>query len=453
LGDEVKISIHTPFPLSFGVWTNIFHSILLSGLNHANVVELVGFCTVPLCIISEYVPEGNLYELIHDKSKPLSLALQLRIAMDIAKALRFLHWRLSPPMIHNDLKSPNVLLVSCKEEADVIAKITDFGLSRQTFQDKRTTDEDGNPRWLAPEVLRGEQYGNKIDIYALGIILWEMTTRDHFLDHKFMYVIRDRILAKERPVIPDETIPQLRDTISKCWCDDPEVRPDVNYCIETLISAIGEHTPHLLAVATAERPVVSTRIVRKPSPNESVTREALQQKEAPFRANRIAALVPESSAKLQPIRKLEAIGEGSIFCLLYAKHYKQIWCGDGRGTIKVLSEDGEVLHTSKCHEKMITTLVWIKPYIWSGSVDGSLKVWHKSMVLIKEIKNMQASSIIKVLEKVWVSTLNMELLVLNKKVHLYCSSTSPHPFSSNVFLLCRHMKLRRRSLFLSPRTM
>lgn len=385
----------------------------MSGLNHANVVQLVGFCTVPPCILSEFIPEGNLYELIHDLSKSYSLAFQLRVAMDIAKALRFLHWRLSPPMIHNDLKSPNVLLVSQSEDAEVIAKITDFGLSKQTFQDKRATEEDqGNPRWLAPEALRGEQYSNKLDIYALGVILWEMTAREHFLDHKFMFKIRERVLAGERPAIPEDTIPQLKTLISKCWCDDPKERPDVNYCIETLISAFNEHAPHLLAAATAERPVVGSRTTGEPPTPRRASKDL--SKAAPHRPNRIAQS-PDTTAQLAPSRRLEQLAEGSIHCMLHAKRFKQVWLGDGSGVIKVLSEDGEVLNSPKCHNKMISCLAWIKPHVWSSSADGTVRVWNKSMSLVKELKDVHASAMVKVENTVWISTFSMVVYIVNKK--------------------------------------
>jgi len=122
------------------VWT-------MSGLHHANIVRLIGFCTSPLCIVSEYMPAGNLYSYIYNHDLPLQPPLYLRIAMDIAKALRFLH-ELSPPMIHNDLKPPNVLLASTIETDDVVAKLTDFGLSSQAFREKRRDQEQGNPRWF-----------------------------------------------------------------------------------------------------------------------------------------------------------------------------------------------------------------------------------------------------------------------------------------------------------------
>jgi len=145
-GEEVALKVFNEDAQDFSdfqreVWA-------MSGLHHANIVELIGFCNAPLCIISEFMPAGNLYSFIHDYTKPLSLGFYLRVAIDIAKALRFLHWKLSPPMIHNDLKSPNVLLASTNESDDVVGKLTDFGLSSQAFHEKRLDQEKGNPRWF-----------------------------------------------------------------------------------------------------------------------------------------------------------------------------------------------------------------------------------------------------------------------------------------------------------------
>ena len=81
----------------------------MSGLRHENIVKLVGFCMSPCCIVSDFIPNGNLYEYIYNESLPLDLPFLLRIATDIAKGLRFLQ-NLTPPIIHCDLKSPNILV-------------------------------------------------------------------------------------------------------------------------------------------------------------------------------------------------------------------------------------------------------------------------------------------------------------------------------------------------------
>lgn len=130
--------------------------ILMAGLEHPNLVMLKGMCLdskhSDMLMITEYVPLGDLYHYLHKCSRPLSWSLivlprlsmrflimaltfslsvlvnQLRIAADIALGMDFLH-NATPPIVHNDLKSPNILLATDDVLADVVAKVADFGMS------------------------------------------------------------------------------------------------------------------------------------------------------------------------------------------------------------------------------------------------------------------------------------------------------------------------------------
>jgi len=76
--------------------------------------------------------------------------------------------------------------------------------------------------WLAPEMLRGDEFSYKADTYAYGIILWEMVTRDHFFGNEdFMSVIQAKILDGVRPDIPEGNPPELTQLIKVCWQNDP----------------------------------------------------------------------------------------------------------------------------------------------------------------------------------------------------------------------------------------
>ena len=90
--------------------------------------------------------------------------------------MNFLH-SCTPPVIHRDLKTPNILLANTEEGARVCAKVCDFGLSMRMTK-SAAGREVGNPIWLAPEILkRGDkppEYDEKSDVYSFGIILWEL---------------------------------------------------------------------------------------------------------------------------------------------------------------------------------------------------------------------------------------------------------------------------------------
>ena len=110
-------------------------ALLMNGLEHPNLVMLEGMClesnntSGPLndmLIITEFVQLGDLYHYLNNHENPLDWELRMRIATDIALGMDFLHAAV-PPIIHNDLKSPNILLVTNEPRAAVVAKVADFG--------------------------------------------------------------------------------------------------------------------------------------------------------------------------------------------------------------------------------------------------------------------------------------------------------------------------------------
>ncbi|CAH0482821.1 unnamed protein product [Peronospora belbahrii] len=144
-------------------------------LDHPNIARFIGLAwrTLPeLCMVSEFVALGN---LAHFLAQPDSRDLtwkndKLAIAADISNALVYLH-SLSPIVLHCDLKSLNILLTE-----DLHAKVSDFGLSRKISFDETMTRSIGTLLWTAPEVLRGERYSEKADIYSFGVVLAELDT-------------------------------------------------------------------------------------------------------------------------------------------------------------------------------------------------------------------------------------------------------------------------------------
>eukprot|EP01132_Coremiostelium_polycephalum_P008525 gene8525-10480_t len=218
---------------------------VMSGLDHPNIVRLEGLCLDPLSIVTEYLPEGNLHRFLQlQRESPqfsgrLDWALCLELALDIASGMTFLHSS-SPPIIHRDLKSPNILLVKntntspdrAKLGDGLLAKVADFGLSglQYTITNRCVV----NPVWLAPEVMNGLETSTKSDVYSFGVILWELLTcKEFFGEVKFFSQLEDMVIAGNRPEIPD-CDPRFSKLIQDCWNNDPKKRPNFQQIVNSL---------------------------------------------------------------------------------------------------------------------------------------------------------------------------------------------------------------------------
>jgi len=222
----------------------------MGNLHHINLARLYGYSLDDdnACLVMELAELGSLYHILQNQEKypdaKLPWERRLSIAVDIGKGLSCLHAQ-TPPIIHRDLKSLNVLLRITWQ-----AFITDFGLAK-TKEDLHSlgTHNVGTLAWMAPEMLDDQQtITSAADTYSFGMVLFELLTRQIPFKGLTGLQITRNLDKGIRPTIPTEIeCPSIKgcpvgylDLMMECWAQDPKQRPSLSNIVQRIFKMVEE---------------------------------------------------------------------------------------------------------------------------------------------------------------------------------------------------------------------
>ncbi|KAG8366278.1 hypothetical protein BUALT_Bualt17G0059800 [Buddleja alternifolia] len=188
--------------------------LILSSINHPNLVKLHGYCSDPrgLLLVYDYVPNGTVSDHLHgsqslSRKGSLTWNTRVEIALQTAMAIEYLHFSVLPPIVHRDITSANIFV-----EKDMRVKVGDFGLSRllvcsePTIASSNTsegvwTGPQGTPGYLDPDYYRSFRLNEKSDIYSFGVVLLELITGMRAVD---------QTRAKREMTLVDMVVPRIQ---------------------------------------------------------------------------------------------------------------------------------------------------------------------------------------------------------------------------------------------------
>ncbi|GAA6059320.1 hypothetical protein JCM10212_005900 [Sporobolomyces blumeae] len=191
-----------------------------------------------ILIVSEYLPRGNLRQYILDRTLPFPWRLRMSFAIDMARAISYLH-AYPRSCMHRDLKGENLLVTENER-----LKVCDFGLARVVDDHQASAEAQrsspltycGTDGYMSPEILLGEPFSLSTDIFSLGVILIEIASRTLTSQHHFVRLPPDYGLDLDEVYRSVSSVcpPRFVDLAIRCCDVVPERRPTIKHVLDEL---------------------------------------------------------------------------------------------------------------------------------------------------------------------------------------------------------------------------
>eukprot|EP00966_Prymnesium_polylepis_P268861 6211185-Prymnesium_polylepis.1 len=191
-------------------------------LDHPHLLKCLGVSVAQgsVDLITEFMPCGSVYAWLRRDCRgvPPPLRVAVKILAETASGMAYLHSR-TPRVVHRDLKSLNLLLAS-----DLSVRVADFGVSRE-FQHTDAMSRAGTMQWVAPEIMLGEAYNHKCDVWSFGVVCWELLTALTPFDGVNLAELCKKVHVDGLRLPPPAGAPlPILQLIGRCW-KKPAERP------------------------------------------------------------------------------------------------------------------------------------------------------------------------------------------------------------------------------------
>ena len=186
-------------------------------VNHGNLVKLEGFCIDPvqaICyLVYEYIDNGSLYSWLHEnENEKLSWKTRLRIAIDVANGLQYIHEHTRPRVVHKDVKSSNILL-----DKNMRGRIANFGLAKSGCN-AITMHIVGTQGYIAPEYLADGVVSTRMDVFSFGVVLLELISGKLAIDEdgNALWASAGKVLEGNE----EDKVRKLKNWVDKAFFDE-----------------------------------------------------------------------------------------------------------------------------------------------------------------------------------------------------------------------------------------
>jgi hypothetical protein len=207
-------------------------SQMASTAYHENLVQLYGVTTLEngdMAAVVEFCAQGSLVDALYgEKARDWTLSELYSIAHGAACGVAHLHRQ---GVIHRDIAARNVLLAG---KRDLIAKVADFGMARllneSVYDEQTTLNAVGPLKWMAPEQMERRAYSRASDVFAFGVLLYEIFKREVPWQGVSNIITATKVVNGERMDVSSRKIPhEVAALMRECWAHEPDKRPSIKH--------------------------------------------------------------------------------------------------------------------------------------------------------------------------------------------------------------------------------